>query len=164
MGRPVSPLTTCERSSYPPSDIRGFSSKYIFRAKDFIVVTGTRWPGTSVPLVAVFAKGNRKPLWHGGVADTEPTHLRDTAPELAEVDGDAVYFVYELEQPGGFHLIRRDARTGVMRWDVPIPRSKEATGPSALWVHDGRVYVPHWAWLDVFDAETGNLVGTLGRW
>ncbi|MCP3141934.1 hypothetical protein [Pyxidicoccus xibeiensis] len=90
--------------------------------------------------------------------------MRDTAPGVAELSGDAVFIAYELEQPGGFHLIRRDARTGAIRWDVPIPRSKEATGPSALWVHGGRVYVPHWAWLDVFDAETGNLVGTLGRW
>ncbi|RKH38060.1 PQQ-binding-like beta-propeller repeat protein, partial [Corallococcus sicarius] len=164
MGRPPELATSCVRSAYPPSDIRGFSSTFIFRREDFIVVTGTRWPGTTVPLVAVFEKGNRKPLWHGNVADMDPTHLRDTAPRIVELDGDAVFIAYELEQPGGFHLIRRDARTGAVRWDVPIPRSKEATDPGSIWAHAGRVYVPHFSWMDVFEAETGHLVGTLGRW
>ena len=164
ISRPVGLTTSCERFSSPPSDIRGFSSQYLFRAGDFIVATGTRSPGTSVPLVAVFEKGNKTPLWHGVVADTDPTQLEDTAPETAILDGDAVYFIYEMAEHAGFHLIRRDARTGAVRWDVPIPRSKEATDPGSIWTHDGRVYVPHWSWMDVFEAETGHLVGTLGRW
>ncbi|WP_147443998.1 outer membrane protein assembly factor BamB family protein, partial [Corallococcus sicarius] len=163
MGRPVGLTTTCESTDELPSDIRGFTARYIFRAGDFLVATGIRSPGTGVPLVAVFEKGHTTPLWHGNVADTDPTHLRDMPPETAELDGDSVYFLYELAQQGGFHLIRRDARTGAVRWDVPVPRSKVGSGPSALWIHAGRVYVPHWTWLDVFEAETGHLVGTLGR-
>ncbi|MCU1279063.1 MAG: hypothetical protein JWM53_2609, partial [bacterium] len=26
-----------------------------------------------------------------------------------------------------------------------------------------RVYVPHWTWLDVFDANSGAVIGTIGN-
>ncbi|RKG92773.1 hypothetical protein D7V88_04740 [Corallococcus terminator] len=163
MSRPVELTTTCERSSYPPSDIRGFSPTFIYRNANSILVTGTRRPGTSVPMAALFQKGTKKPVWHGVVADTDPLTLKDRVPEVAELTADAMYLTYELEQ-GGVRLIRRDLRTGVMVWDVAIPRSKDGSAPDAVWVQGSRVYVPHWTWLDVFEADTGSLVGTLGRW
>ncbi|MCY1035347.1 hypothetical protein OV207_28130 [Corallococcus sp. BB11-1] len=163
LGRPVELTTTCERSSYPPSDIRGFSPSFIYRNKNAILVTGTRRPGTSVPMAALFQKGSRKPLWHGVVADTDPLTLQDQTPEVAELTDDAFYIAYELEQ-GGVRLVRRDLGTGAMTWDVAIPRSKDGSAPPVIWAHGDRVYVPHWTWLDVFEASTGNLVGTLGRW
>ncbi|NTX07668.1 hypothetical protein HUA75_38560 [Myxococcus sp. CA040A] len=59
-------------------------------------------------------------------------------------------------------LVRRDARTGVATWDVPIPCSKDGLLPSSIRKQGDRLYVSHWMWLDVFDAKTGNLLGTLG--
>ncbi|WP_120531498.1 hypothetical protein, partial [Corallococcus sp. CA047B] len=163
MSRPVELTTTCERSSYPPSDIRGFSPTFIYRNGSAILVTGTRRPGTSVPMAALFQKGTKKPLWHGVVADTDPLTLKDRTPEVAELTDDAVYLTYELEQ-GGVRLVRRDLRTGVVVWDVAIPRSKDGSAPDAVWAQGQRVYVPHWTWMDVFEADTGSLVGTIGRW
>ncbi|WP_254625437.1 hypothetical protein [Myxococcus sp. CA051A] len=74
-----------------------------------------------------------------------------------------IYVGYRLKA-GGMQLVRRDARTGVATWDVPIPRSKDGSLPSSIRKRGDRLYVPHWMWLDVFDAKTGNLLGTLGTW
>ncbi|RKH04895.1 hypothetical protein, partial [Corallococcus carmarthensis] len=161
MSRPAEHPTTCERSSYPPSDIRGFSTKYLYRANGYTLSLGTRWPGTQVPLVALYAPGNRKPLWHGVVAERDPLELRDTAPEVGEITQDAVYVVYELEK-GGQRLVRRDLRTGAVTWDVALPEARSISMLTALWVRDGRVYVPQWGDLHVLDAATGNRIGGIG--
>ncbi|WP_369414565.1 YncE family protein [Corallococcus soli] len=161
MSRPPEHPTRCVRSSYPPSDIRGFSTRYLFRSQGYTLSMGTRWPGTQVPLVAVYEPGNRKPLWHGVVADKDPLLLRDTPPRVGEITRDAVYILYEMDNDGA-RLVRRDLRTGAIAWDVPLPHKTVGMGPSALWVHGGRVYLPNWMWLDVFDAATGKLEGTIG--
>ncbi|NBD12310.1 Rcat domain-containing protein [Corallococcus silvisoli] len=161
MLRPAEHPTPCIRSSYPPSDIRGFSTQYLYRANGYTLALGSRWPGTQVPLVAVYEPGNRKPLWHGVVADGDPLLLRDTPPKTADITRDAVYILYEMEQ-GGARLIRRDLRTGAIAWDVAVPRTNMGTSPSVIWIQGERIYVPHWQSLEVFDAATGNLVGTLG--
>ncbi|TNV66889.1 hypothetical protein, partial [Corallococcus exiguus] len=161
MSRPAEHPTSCERSSYPPSDIRGFSTKYLFRTGGYTLALGTRWPGTQVPLVALYAPGNRKPLWHDTVSEKDPLLLRDTAPEVGEITQDAVYVVYALEK-GGAHLIKRDLRTGAVAWDVALPESRSLSMLTALWVRDGRVYVPQWGALHVLDAATGDRVGFIG--
>ncbi|QSQ16881.1 hypothetical protein [Myxococcus landrumensis] len=161
MSRPPEHPTSCERSSYPPSDIRGFSTKYLFRSNGYTLSLGTRWPGTQVPLVALYAPGNRKPLWHDIVSDKDPLLLRDSAPEVGELTKDAVYVVYALEK-GGLQLIRRDLRTGAIVWDVAVPHSQSLPTLSAIWVRDARVYVPQWSRLHVFDAATGDLIGVIG--
>ncbi|WP_223637882.1 hypothetical protein [Corallococcus sp. EGB] len=162
MSRPPEHPTTCERSSYPPSDIRGFSTKYLYRSNGYTLSLGTRWPGTQVPLVALYAPGNRKPLWHGVVAERDALELRDRAPEVGEITQDAVYVVYELEK-GGPRLIRRDLRTGAVAWDVALPGSGPFSELTALWVREGRVYVPQWGRLDVLDAATGQRIGAVGQ-
>ncbi|RKG83104.1 hypothetical protein D7W79_00830, partial [Corallococcus exercitus] len=161
MSRPAEHPTTCERSSYPPSDIRGFSTKYLYRANGYTLSLGTRWPGTQVPLVGLYAPGNRKPLWHGVVAERDPLELRDTAPEVGEITQDAVYVVYGLEK-GGTHLIRRDLRTGAVTWDVALPESHFSSVAPTLWPRDGRVYVSQWGGLHVLDAATGSRIGGVG--
>ncbi|AGC44021.1 hypothetical protein MYSTI_02705 [Myxococcus stipitatus DSM 14675] len=161
MSRPPEHPTSCERSSYPPSDIRGFSTKYLFRSNGYTLSLGTRWPGTQVPLVGLYAPGNRKPLWHDTVSDKDPLLLRDSAPEVGELTKDAVYIVYALEQ-GGLQLIRRDLRTGTIAWDVAIPHSQSLPALAAIWVRGTRVYVPHWNRLHIFDATTGDLLGAIG--
>lgn len=161
MSRPAEHPTTCERSSYPPSDIRGFSTKYLLRTGGYTLALGTRWPGTQVPLVALYAPGNRKPVWHDIVSDKDPLLLRDTAPEVGEITKDAVYVVYGLEK-GGTHLIRRDLRTGAIAWDVALPESHFSAMLTVLWVREGRVYVPLWGNLLALDAATGDRLGGIG--
>lgn len=145
----------------PP--IPGFRGDSLYKAHGLELVVGSRHPGTRVPMVAVFEPGAKKPLWHGAVADMDTANVFEGTPDVIEMSEDAIYIGYRLKA-GGMQLIRRDARTGVVTWDVPIPRSKDGSLPSGIWMQGDRLYVPHWMWLEVFDAKTGNLLGTLGTW
>ncbi|GMT98583.1 hypothetical protein KH5H1_27020 [Corallococcus caeni] len=162
MSRPPSHPTTCERSSYPPSDIRGFSTKYLYRSGGYTLALGTRWPGTQVPMVALFAPGDRKPRWHGLVSEQDPLLLHDQAPEVGELSKDAVYVLYAM-QKGDLRLVRRDLNTGDIAWDVPLPLPDPmAIRTTVLWVRNGRVYVTRWGHLLVLDAATGNRISGIG--
>ncbi|NOJ80627.1 PQQ-binding-like beta-propeller repeat protein [Myxococcus xanthus] len=152
----------CERPRNLP-DVPGFSPEHVYTLNDLSVVLGERSPGSRVPMAAVFQQGQKAPLWHGNVADMDPKKVKERVVEVLAFSEDALVMAYELKE-GGAQLIRRDMRTGSVSWDVPIPNSKSGSGASDIKLHGGRVYVPHWVWLDVFDAKTGNLIGTLGTW
>ncbi|QDE87551.1 hypothetical protein BHS06_00545 [Myxococcus xanthus] len=152
----------CERPRNLP-DVPGFSPEHVYKLNDLNVVLGERSPGSRVPMAAVFQQGQKAPLWHGNVADMDPKKVKERVVEVLALSEDALIMAYELKE-GGAQLIRRDMRTGSVSWDVPIPNSKSGSGASDIKLHGGRVYVPHWVWLDVFDAKTGNLIGTLGKW
>ncbi|MFY1828452.1 hypothetical protein ACN47A_21185 [Myxococcus fulvus] len=152
----------CSRALKAPS-IPGFRGEYIYAAHGLEVVLGARNPGTRVPMAAVFEKGAKEPLWHGAIADMDTEQVFETTPDALDISEDAVFVAYRLTA-GGMHLVRRDARTGAVAWDVPIPRSKDGSLVTSLRKHGDRLYVPHWMWLDVFDAKTGNVIGTIGTW
>lgn len=152
----------CKRPRDLP-DVPGFSPQHVYTLKDLNIVMGERSPGSRVPMAAVFQQGKEAPLWHENVADMDPKKVKERLVEVLAFSEDALFMTYELKE-GGAQLIRRDLRTGSVSWDVPIPNSRSGSGVSDIKVHGGRVYAPHWVWLDVFDAKTGNLIGTVGKW
>ncbi|RKI75366.1 hypothetical protein D7X55_00055 [Corallococcus sp. AB049A] len=161
VSRPLEHPTTCERSSDPPSDIRGLTVRYLLRSGGYTLALGMRYPGTSVPMVALFEPGNRKPLWHDIVSEKDPLLLRDLSPEVGELTKDAVYVIYVLDQ-GGRQLIRRDLRTGAVVWDVALPEAQTSAVQPTLWARDGRLYVSDWGSLLALDAATGERIGGIG--
>ena len=124
------------------------------------VTIGVKSPGTSTP--TAFAAGGRG--WKTVIPE-DPALAKETPFDGAGSDLGGGLFVtaYELVDRG-FRLAALDAATGERRWDVPIPRSAEGSGPRGITATETRVYVPHWTWLDVFDLQTGRVIGTVGVW
>jgi hypothetical protein len=61
-----------------------------------------------------------------------------------------------------WRLAAFDARSGARRWDVALaPLAPDRIGP--IRATAAHVYVSRTSSLDVFDAKTGDLVGTLGE-
>ncbi|WP_225888415.1 outer membrane protein assembly factor BamB family protein [Myxococcus xanthus] len=152
----------CVRPRNLPA-VPGFQAEHVYKLEDLDVAMGERSPGSRVPMVAVFRRGEKAALWTENVADMDPRNVKESTVDVVDFSEDALFMVYALKE-GGEQLVRRDLLTGRVGWDVPIPNSKSGSGVSQIRVHGGRVYVPHWVWLDVFDAKTGNLIGTLGTW
>ncbi|MGH7283874.1 MAG: hypothetical protein ACRELY_20300 [Polyangiaceae bacterium] len=65
---------------------------------------------------------------------------------------------------GIYKLIALDAKSGSQLWDTEIPNSKDGSEADQMLVTPTRVYLPHWTWLNVFDAKTGAVIGTVGVW
>ncbi|NVJ02828.1 PQQ-binding-like beta-propeller repeat protein [Myxococcus sp. AM009] len=152
----------CARPRNLPT-VPGFRAEHVYKLEDLDVALGERNPGSRVPMVSVFRRGEKPALWTENVADMDPRNVKESTVDVIEFSEDALFMVYALKE-GGEQLVRRDLRTGRVGWDVPIPNSKSGSGTSRIRQYGGRVYVPHWVWLDVFDAKTGNLIGTLGAW
>jgi hypothetical protein len=93
----------------------------------------------------------------------DPALVAEGDPDLTELLGGRVFSYYSLKAGGG-RVAMLDAKTGEVRWDVVLPRSESGSEPRAIRVTARRVYVPHWTWLDVFDAQSGAHLGTIGRW
>ncbi|MCE9669792.1 hypothetical protein LY474_18505 [Myxococcus stipitatus] len=151
----------CLRARNVPT-LRGFTPHQVYKAHGLELVTGYRSPGTRVPMAAVFQPPSRQPLWHGLVSELEAHSVRATVSRYVELSEDAVFIAYELEE-GGLHLVRRDARTGAVAWDIAIPETRHTGSITGIWWHKDRLYVPHRVWLNVFDAKTGHLLTTLGK-
>jgi len=162
-------ITVARKSPVPCVSARGlpavpgFRAENVYKWQGLDVVMGERNPGSRMPMAAVFEPGAKTPLWTDSVGDMDPKNMKESVVDTVAFSEDALFMVYGLKQ-GGEQLVRRDLRTGSVGWDVPIPNSASGSRTSEFKQHGGRIYVPHWVWLDVFDAKTGNLVGTLGAW
>ncbi len=154
---------------YPPEtapEIPGFAAKVVLGDGQRYVVLGKKAPGTSIPMIAGApvagdATADRPapgPLaWSRNLGEG----LKDRAPEIADLVADRLVVVQE-NAGKGWRLFAIDPDTGDSRWEVPVPRSEQGSGPYYLVATPSRIYVPHWTWLDIFQAATGKHVGTIG--
>jgi hypothetical protein len=125
------------------------------------VALGMKTPGTPVPMVMGYEPGTKTVRWSQAIVP-EATMPSMGAP-MDLLAGKLVTGAAEgALQP--WHLVAFDAATGARQWSVVVPRSDEGSGPETVVLTQARVYVPHWTWLDVFDARDGKHLGTIGIW
>ncbi len=140
----------------------GFLARTVLREGKATVAVGMKSPGTPVPMLAGFDAASKKVKWSGNLP-SEGLSSTDTDPPIDLVNG-RFYAAYELTGSKGSNLVAIDAETGKRLWESPIPRSESGSGPDEIVVTKTRIYVPHWTWLDIFDASNGKGIGTVGIW
>lgn len=127
-----------------------------------VVVVGEKSPGTAMPTAVGWDPKAKRILWQRPIPQSESTKVSDG---LGLTDMGAGRLVSQVELTTGIYkLIALDAKTGAQLWDTEIPRSKDGSEAREMLVTNARVYLPHWTWLDVFDAKTGAVIGTVGVW
>ncbi|HJZ88277.1 MAG TPA: hypothetical protein VKN99_24050 [Polyangia bacterium] len=142
--------------------VPGFEARFALREGALGVAVGSKRPGTEVPMVVGFDPERNAVQWNR-VLPQDPTQAETGVPYLTELSHGGVYSFYKLKSLRGGRLVKIDAATGATRWDVIVPQSETGTAPETLAITERRVYVPHWTWLDVFDASTGAHLGTIGQ-
>lgn len=140
----------------------GFNAAWVLVDGDRAIAIGHKHPGTPVPMLMGFSLGRRRADWVRTLG-SDPTAVAEGAPEVTELVGGRVFSYYGIKPFGG-RVATLDAKTGEVAWDVVLPRSETGSEPSMLTATARRVYVPHWTWLDIFDARSGAHLGTIGRW
>jgi len=71
-------------------------------------------------------------------------------------------FVAPYELTKGWHFTAFDARSGQRLWDVPLQPLIGVDHPEGFALSAARVYVMRTSSLEIYNAKTGSLVGTLG--
>jgi hypothetical protein len=135
----------------------------LFTEGSTTVATGHKEPGTRTPLAMGFDLKKKTATWTT-VIPTDPATVGGFDHGAGDLAGGRFFTSYELSGQMGSRLVSLDAKTGARLWDVPVIRSESGSGVDGLAATATRVYVPHWTWLDVHDASTGKLLGTVGVW
>ncbi|MEO8801132.1 MAG: PQQ-binding-like beta-propeller repeat protein, partial [Polyangiaceae bacterium] len=150
-------LSTC-------ADVDSTFSAPSFRGKETLtegtttVVVGEKSPGTRMPTAIGYDPKAKKILWQRPIPQSDSTSVSDGLG-LTELGAGRLVSQVQLST-GISKLVAIDAKTGGPLWTTEIPRSKDGSAASEMLVTATRVYLPHWTWLDVFDAKTGAVVGT----
>ena len=139
-----------------------FSGKAMLTENGVNVVIGEKSPGTRMPTAVGWDPKAKKILWQRPIPQSDSTSVSDG---LGISDIGAGRLVSQVEFSSGIYkLVALDAKTGSPLWTTEIPRSKDGSEAREMLITPTRVYLPHWTWLDVFDAKTGAVVGTVGMW
>jgi hypothetical protein len=154
------PHATCHEDSSIKAP--GVSIDRVLIEGDVAVALGTKSPGTAIPTALGIDPKTKKVKWQRPIPGADPASLHEGL-DLADLTGGRLVAQYELTS-GLWRLAALDSRTGNALWDVEIPRSKDGSQAYDLRITPTRVYLPHWTWLDVFDAKTGAVIGTVGKW
>jgi hypothetical protein len=150
-------------ASVRPPRVPGFHSDYALSDGTRAVAVGEKHPGTAIPMLAGFTVGHNAADWSRLLPTVDAAQVNDGAPAVTLLSSGTLYAYYPLASLAGGRLIAVDAANGVTRWDVIVPRAATGSAPEELVAGAARVYVAHWSWLDVFDAKTGAVVGTIGN-
>jgi outer membrane protein assembly factor BamB len=154
--------TGCRGAELSPK-VTGFQAVNVIEEGDLAVALGKKHPGTAVPMAVGFDPRTKVVRWEQPIVSGD----QDNAAELstiAEMDAlDTGRFVtpYELT-PKGWHFTAFDARSGQRLWDTELQPIVGVDHPEGFSVSPNRVYVMRTSSLEVYDAKTGALVGTLG--
>ena len=139
-----------------------FSAKKQLTEGAVTVVVGEKSPGTAMPTAVGWDPKAKRILWQRPIPQSESTRVSDG---LGLVDLGGGRLVSQIELTTGIYkLIALDGKTGAQLWDTEIPNSKDGSEADQMLVTATRVYLPHWTWLNVFDAKTGAVIGTVGVW
>lgn len=142
----------------------GLRVDLIFTDGNTTVATAHKEPGTPIPMALGLDATKKNVTWTAAV----PADPAATTGGMDRGTGDLAagrfFTSYELGGVQGSRLVSFDAKSGARVWDVQVTRSESGSGVEGLAATATRVYVPHWTWLDVHDAASGKLLGTVGVW
>lgn len=133
-----------------------------FRARDMDVLIGTKTPGTPTPMVVGLDKTNLSVRWQVPLPATDLATVRDgsSGHKNAAVCGDRFIGTYGAGQKS-WHVTALDATSGVRQWDVVLKPARGIDTLRGVKCSATRVYVVRNDSLDVLDATSGRVLGTI---
>ena len=126
------------------------------------LLAAERSRGTRTGLViARDSAGNVR--WTAVVPGGQPLLAEEGAPDAVGWGKGRAYASWSVKEGETPQRIAAfDAGTGQRLWDAEL--QDDAGDPEAIVTDGERVYVSHWTWLEVFRADNGEKIGSIGRW
>ena len=145
-------------------DVPGMNVYYAIAKDRAGIAFGSRQPGSPLAMVAGFDPGAlaSPPKWIRRV-NAEPGAIEPSSvTAVADIANGLLYLVYSPAHDRAV-LQASALATGAIVWEREIPRSRIGGEPSSITITTKHVYVPHWSYLDVFDASSGTHLLTIGE-
>jgi hypothetical protein len=141
--------------------VAGFEAVNVVEQGDLAVALGKKHPGTGLPIAVGFDPKTKAVRWQQALASGDQTGVSEGASAMDALSGGRFVAPYELTSTG-WHFTALDARSGQRVWDVPLESLIGISEPEGFTLSPARVYVIRTSTLEVYDAKTGALVGTVG--
>ena len=131
-------------------------------AGDLGVAAGVKHPGTAIPRAAGFDPATKKIRWDQPLPAVDLSTVRQRGSEWDALAGGRYISSYGTGQDG-WHITALDARTGDRLWDTTLRPIFAVDKIDDLMATEGHVFVVRTSSLEIFDAHTGKLRGTIGH-
>jgi hypothetical protein len=143
--------------------VNGFQAVNVIEDGDAAVALGKKHPGTALPLAVGFDPRTKAVRWQQPVASGDQAAAAESSSTsvMDALAGGRFVVPYEVTSKG-WHFTAFDAHSGQRVWDVALPSVIGVDNPEGFSLSATRVYVMRSSALEVYDAKTGALVGTLG--
>jgi hypothetical protein len=156
------PRPAC-RGPGPAPKVNGFQALNVVEQGDLAVALGKKHPGTGVPMAVGFDPHSKSVRWEQPLpsGDQDNAAESSTISVMDDLVGGRFVAPYALT-PKGWHFTAFDARSGQRLWDTPLQPLIGVDHPEGFSLSAERLYVMRTSSLEVYDAKTGALVGTVG--
>jgi hypothetical protein len=155
------PMPSCRGAEAAPK-VNGFQAANVVEEGEFAVALGKKHPGTAVPMAVGFDPRTKAVKWEQPVASGDQASVAESSTiSIMDALADG-RFVAPYELTKGWHFTAFDARSGQRLWDVPLQPLIGVDHPEGFALSATRVYVMRTSSLEIYNAKTGSLVGTLG--
>jgi outer membrane protein assembly factor BamB len=118
-------------------------------------------PGTPVPHVVGFDPADESVRWDEVLVSVDPGTIRNTDPWGA-LAGGRVVTLYGAGQDD-WYLVGADAKTGARAWETKLRPLFAVDSINSVTANGDQVFVGRTSSLEVFDAASGKLLGTVGK-
>jgi hypothetical protein len=151
----------CKGSESVPK-VPGFEADNAIEDGDLAVAMGKKHPGTATPIVVGFDPKTKAVRWQEALASGDQAGVEESSTALMDAMAGG-RFVAPYKTSKAFYITAFDARSGQRVWDVPLQPLIGIDTPEGFSMSAARVYVMRTSSLEVYDAKTGALLGTLGN-
>jgi hypothetical protein len=143
--------------------VNGFQAVNVIEDGDAAVALGKKHPGTALPVAVGFDPKTKAVRWQAPVASGDQAAAAESSSTsiMDALAGGRFVVPYEVTSKG-WHFTAFDAHSGQRVWDVPLRAQIGIDNPEGFSLSATRVYVMRTSSLEVYDAKTGALVGTVG--
>jgi outer membrane protein assembly factor BamB len=157
-----SPRRGCLGADRSPK-IASFQAVNLIEEGDLAVALGKKHPGTAMPMAVGFDPRTKTVRWEQPIVSGDQSSAAElsTIAAMDALEGGRFVTPYQLT-PKGWHFTAFDARTGQRLWDTALQPLIGVDNPEGFSLSPERVYVMRTSSLEVYDAKSGALVGTVG--
>jgi hypothetical protein len=154
------PRAGCKGPDAAPK-VAGFEADNVIEEGDLAVALGKKHPGTPTPIVVGFDPKSKAVRWQEALASGDQAGVSESSTSIMDALASG-RFLAPYKTSKAFYITAFDARSGQRLWDVTLQPLIGIDTPEGLSMSAARVYVMRTSSLEVYDAKTGALVGSIG--
>lgn len=142
-------------------EVEGFKTEHAHVQGELAVAAGVKHPGSAIPLLVGYDPKSKEVRWQTEAYAVDRSSVRDRSMEHGALSGDRFFTVYG-SGTDAWHVTGFDARTGDRLWHTDLRPIFAVDSINDVRATDTHVFVVRTSSMEVYDATSGTLLGTVG--